>query len=184
MPPAQPYPDSLQYSGYNHHLNGNQQQATSPNVEQSGLLALPPHSGAESHSSQSHHYESSFDSDRSYTSSQVPLYHAPEDIPAVESAHQSGSPVEPRRPAAITLTIPQDHRSSPTMSASSGGVGCRIRDENSVSPQLSPRSASSNCSASSKRLLDLAPLRSLQRTHPYRRDKFDDRALSLLNSHR
>ena len=54
----------------------------------------------------------------------------------------------------------------------------------------SPRSAASSASASASasgtgaKRLDLAPLRTLTRVHPYRRDKFDDKALMAFSAGR
>lgn len=174
MPPAQSYPDthSCHFSGY--HINAN--QGTPPNTMagHSPTMFTSPNHTAETQPPQTQY--DSFD--REFTPSQVPQvsqYYTTENVPtsAPSPLHQHpGSTISPRRPT-VTLSVPQDHRPSPPMS--------EVHDDGTASPQLSPRSTGS---ASNKRLLDLAPLRSLQRTHPYRRDKFDDRALSLLNSHR
>ncbi|KAL5507561.1 hypothetical protein ACEPAH_7017 [Sanghuangporus vaninii] len=54
----------------------------------------------------------------------------------------------------------------------------------SLSPPQSPHSAVSSSSVPGGKQLSLAPLRSLARPHPYRRDKFDDKALMALSGRR
>lgn len=98
-----------------------------------------------------------------------------EETESSEKISQSHPEVSPRVP---TLRLPSPRRHSPQ------DVAGRDEQEDEDVATCSPRSTASTASAVGAKRLDLAPLRTLVRAHPYRRDKFDDKALMAFSAGR